>query len=402
MTKQLLYFIIFISLSLTQTSYAQLQLNGIVDLEISSGGKESRFLDNGIPKDFRNAQLNIAQVSLIGFAPLSEKFFAESRLTIFTDGSGELSNVSVQLATISYNANENLTLTAGRFITPYGIYAQDQLVIDRPFVEHPLSYTYVNNISSFLGLVTPGFREDYIYSQEVRSFRNTLFYGGYSTGLKFDWDAKPNNRLNISGALTNQAISDYKTSNLPSLAGTIRVSGSPSPYIELGVSASHGSFFESEARNQPFQATQDFSDYRQTILGGHFRWQFTYFEITGEATYSNWETPLWVAGTFVQDATTNELLDTRVSNLGTNMDIKYEPPFWTGGYFAFRADRLTFFDADNPVTGQSFEWDEDFWRLTGAVGYKFAPNVVGKIVFADQDEFNLDQYSLRIYLTAAF
>lgn len=401
MNKYGFYICALILLLSAQTAHAQLQLNGIVDLQIQSGGKESRFLDNGIPQDFRNAHFNIAQVSLIGFAPLSEKFIAETRLTIFTDGTGTLSDLSIQLATISYLASDNFTITAGRFITPYGIYAQDQLIIDRAFVEHPLSYSYVNNISSTQGLIPPPFRANYIYSDKNKGFLNTIFYGGYTTGIKFDWDAKPNNRLNISGALTNQALGDYKTSNLPSLAGTIRISGSPSPYIELGASASHGSYFESSENNTAFQADENLSRFTQSVLGGHFKWQFTYFEIRGEATFSSWTAPLWINNMLTVDPN-NELFEIRVESLGTNVDLKYEPPFWSGGYVAFRADRLTFFDATSPINGTTFDWDEDFWRLTGAVGYKFAPNVIGKVVFADQEDFNLDHYSLRIYLTTFF
>ena len=91
-----------------------------------------------------------------------------------------------------------------------------------------------------------------------------------------------------------------------------------------------------------------------------------------------------------------------VENIGANIDFKYEPPSMSGTYFALRAESMYFFEADNPVTGDAYNWDKNFNRYTLAIARKFDRNVVGKLVFSDQDKFNLKMFTLRAYITAAF
>ncbi|MCG8373979.1 MAG: hypothetical protein MI700_10615, partial [Balneolales bacterium] len=147
---------------------------------------------------------------------------------------------------------------------------------------------------------------------------------------------------------------------------------------------------------------QDFSEYTQTALGADFQLGFTFFEIVGEATYSLWNTPGYDENGFIE-TNPGELEEFTLSNLHANIDIKYEPPFFTGGYFAFRFDQARFFDASSENgTREDFMWDYNTTRLTALVGYKFDRNVLLKVALAEQGDFDGEFLSFKAYLTAGF
>jgi hypothetical protein len=212
----------------------------------------------------------------------------------------------------------------------------------------------------------------------------------------------------ISGALTNQAISHFDLSNVPSYGGSLRIRFTPSAKYEWAISAAHGTFFNESENNRSIQDELNVQELTQTSLSFYNRFQFTYFEIVGEAMFTSWRTPVFQdtlylpsATPFVRDGSGNPVI-TDVQHAGANLDIKYEPPSMTGTYFAFRAEYLTFFEIDNPVSGDPYQWDLDLMRYNIGIGHKFTRNVVGKLVFTDQDKLDFGQFTFRAYLTAAF
>ena len=137
------------------------------------------------------------------------------------------------------------------------------------------------------------------------------------------------------------------------------------------------------------------------LLGTDTKIAFTYFEIIGEIIYSKWKTTGFISNQFDESCGGN-LCDYDLSNISGNIDFKYELPGVTGSYIALRAEHLLFFDATEPETDDSFNWDEDLSRLTAVFGYKLAPNVLLKASFSDQRDFDLSEYALRIQLSSFF
>ena len=388
-------------------SVAQIEFGGTIDVQALTAGKDANFVDTGVPEDFRHFHFGVAQLNLLGFAPINDKFFVETRLGFTSYGTGKIEDFKLILGSLTYQHSETFSLTAGRFITPFGFYGDRQLVIDRTFVDLPLNYTYFTNISSELGLIGRKFRYNNSYGDSLDSQLSTVFYEVYNTGLRFDWQPQGRNML-ISGALTNQAISQFDLSNNPSYGGSLRIRFTPSATYEWALSAAHGTYFNESELNASIQGDVNFQELTQTSLSLYNRLQFTYFEIVGEAMFTNWKSPVFQdtlylpsATPFIRDGSGKPVV-TDVQNIGANVDLKYEPPSMTGTYFAIRAEYLSFFEIDNPVNGDPYQWDLDLMRYNFGIGHKFSRNVVAKLVFTDQDKLDFGQFTFRAYITAAF
>ena len=91
MNRNLFYIVVILtSLLIPVKSSAQIILNGAVDFEVSSGGKDSRFITNGISRNFRHLNASVTTLNGFIFAPISDQFFFESRIQLYTWGSGKL------------------------------------------------------------------------------------------------------------------------------------------------------------------------------------------------------------------------------------------------------------------------------------------------------------------------
>ena len=163
------------SLFLIQNVSAQIEIGGTVDFEARAAGKKSNFLDNSVPADFRHFHSNIAQLNLIGFAPISDQFFVETRMGFTSYGTGKIDAFKLFLASITYAPNDQFSVTSGRFITPFGFYTDQQIVIDRTFINQPLNYTYFTNISFERGLIGRKFRYNNSYGDSLSSQLYTVF-----------------------------------------------------------------------------------------------------------------------------------------------------------------------------------------------------------------------------------
>ncbi len=400
MNKTLL--LVLISL-LPVLGFSQVQINGSVDAAIKAGGKESGFFVNGIPEDFTHLHATAEEFNLLLFAPLSENFYTEARVKISTFLTGKLGVPKLELANVTYSpADKNYFLSAGKIILPFGFYPNRQLQIDRTFIDYPMSYSYSLFISRERGW-WKGTRGKYYTDETASEDRdygiNTLFYGGYTTGLVYGVE---NQKSSFRLALTNESPTGYDASNINTLAGMMRWTHSPNAYLTFGLSASHGSFMHQSAVHDSVDYDFDLSKFTQTALGFDIQLGFTYFEIVSELTYSKWKVPGYTNEDGFIEQTNRELEEFDLANIAANIDIRYEPPFFTGGYFALRADQLYFPTANSATQGGDFMWDYDITRLTALVGYKLDRNVLLKIAVAEQDNFNGDFYSFKAYVTAAF
>ena len=116
--------------------------------------------------------------------------------------------------------------------------------------------------------------------------------------------------------------------------------------------------------------------------------------------YSRWDVPRYNGASF---DTNNDgsLIDYQVTNLSGNIDLKYEPPSFTGGFIALRAEGLYFIESTDP-DGNSLKWDDDVSRITGVVGYKLTRNILAKASFSEQGDYDGSEYAFRLQVSAFF
>ena len=69
---------------------AQVEINGTLDLSVSQGGKDSRFITNELANEFQNLHMSIHQLNLFVFAQVTDDFFVNVRLQWDTWGTGKL------------------------------------------------------------------------------------------------------------------------------------------------------------------------------------------------------------------------------------------------------------------------------------------------------------------------
>ena len=401
-SKKIFISTLFFLFSLSIISSAQVQINGSLDLELSGGGEESRFITNGISKKFSELNLAVTQLNAFLFAPVSDNIFFESRIQLDTWGSGKLNPPRISLATLTWdNPDNSYIVKVGRFISPFGFYTKRQLSTDRVFVQHPLGYSYFTNISDIRGYWPEAGNNTNEEYEEGDVGLSTLYFAGYVTGIGTQLEIKKN-RLFLDAAITNGTpITIRNRSSLPNVALTSRLFYRPSVFWEQGISMSFGNFMQGDPLNNSVRSQESFQKFYQLLLGADTKIAFTYFEIISEVIYSNWKTPAFISNQFNTSCVGN-LCEYNLSNLSGNIDFKFEPPSLTGSYIAFRAEHLLFLNANDPESNSSFDWDQDVSRLSAVFGYKFAPNVLLKASFSDQGDFDLSESAFRLQLSSFF
>ena len=400
MTKSI-FLITILFLAMHPALSAQPQFSGTTDVGISSGGSNSSFIANGISNDFRNLHFSIPQVNLLMFAPINESFYVEARLQSDTWGSGRLGYPRFTLANLTWdNPDNNYSISAGRFISPIGIYSKRNLTIDRTFYDFPLIYSYFVNISDRRGhWPQAGVSGDDYYSGDTGL--STIYFGGYSTGILLNW-LLMEDKLNLETAITSVApASTENYTNLANAAILAHLTYTPNISWQLGLSVSHGSFMQSDEVNDIPRINNALEQYRQTLIGVDLKFGLGFWELTGEAMLAHWKVPYYnnLSG---WEYNGTELVEYNLSNAGMNIDLKYEPPMIPGSYIAFRADKLLFLEENASSYGPSYRWDDDVTRLSAAFGYKLSRNVVFKIVASEQTPFDQSLYSFRTVISAFF
>ena len=403
MRKIFLCFTIIISFPLLLI--AQVEFNGTLDLEVSKGGKDSKFITNEIANDYQNPHLAINQLNLFAFAQVTDDFFVNVRLQWDTWGSGKLNREPrISLAVLSWEPEESsIGLSVGRFISPFGLYPRRILAADNLFTHAPLGYGYFINISDQRGF-WPKVGDSGIYGPNDVGL-TTVYFGGYSTGLMLNWIIVPQ-LFNIDMAITNAAIAsqaDY--TNLANVGGIIRLGFQPLIYWQQGISLSYGSFMQRDGININYD---DLEQYTQTVIATDIILAHSYFELSGEFIYSLWYVPMFIGTGFIEEEPRN-LQNMNLENYSAYLDFKIEPPFLTGAYIAFRYDILRFQDSGDiaDINSKNFNpWDNDVTRYSIAVGYKFARPVLLKLAYMDQKTENLDpdpeDYVYHAILTVSF
>lgn len=426
MIKNFKEFLLILPLVFFINASAQVEINGLVDFELSKGGKDSNFGVNEIPSAYKEAHLAINQMNLFIFSQITDDFSVNIRLQFDTWGTGTLNPLRLSLAELTWEPPEgSVRLSIGRFVNPFGLYPQRQLSIQNPVVNTPLIYGYAINITNqhgFWATDSGNYNYSYGYGSEANRL-TTISYAGYTTGILFSW-LIVGELLNIDLALTNVAPTSQKNyTNIASLAGITRVAIQPAIFWQQGISFSYGSFMESAEVNANFD---DLKKYKQTIIGTDWVISYTYFELSGEYIYAFWKVPAYNSDTeeYVWDDN-GDVATFELENYSFYADLKYEPPFLPGTYLAFRYEELHFQGYDHPEASTEISknpWDDSVRRYTFGIGYKFSPDIQLKIAYSDQElitdsgssgsyynpdpdpvyVYQPEAYTLRCILSAAF
>lgn len=397
MNKYLRLFIF--SIFLLQSAYAQIEIGGSADFEVSYGGKASTFTTNEIASEYRNPHMAINQLNLFLFAQITDGWFFNSRIQWDTWGTGTLNPARVTLAFVSWEPEDNpFSLTIGRFVNPFGLYPRRQLASENLFVNAPLIYDYFVNISDTRGY-WPGTSGN--YGTDAAGL-TTIYFGGYSTGGMVNWIIAPE-LVDLSVAVTNAAQASQRNyTNLQNLAVTTRLGFQPIIYWQQGISFSYGSFFQRDAVNNTID---NLEKYRQMLIGTDIILASGYFELSGELVYSMWNVP--ARDSSWRRNAKGELETFDLSNYAGYADLKYEPPFIPGSYVAVRFEKMIFekFDIPAGIPWIQNKWDENIMRYSAAVGYKLAHNVLLKFAFSEQvfdnTDLKQDDYTFRSILTVS-
>jgi hypothetical protein len=384
--------------------FAQVQLNGSVDLEVSYGGENSSFVKNEIVNEFRNPHLGINQFNLFLFADLGSDFFFNGRLQWDTWGTGKLNPARLSLAFLSWEPLDMpVNISVGRFINPFGLYPRRQLASENAFVNGPLAYNYFINISDTRGFWPAAGQSGAYGSDDVGL--TTLYLGGYATGAMADWIVSENN-LNVTVGITNAALTSPRNyTNLQNAAVIGRIGFSPFIFWQHGISFSYGSFLQKNAVNASFDRLERF---RQMVIGTDWVMAYTYFELSGEFIYAKWDVPGSTASGFKTNFT-GELATFSLTNYSYYVDLKYEPPIFTGAYIAARYEAMVFEKYDHPATLSQIPlnpWDNNLMRYSFALGYKISRSVLIKAAVSDQKYedsiIDNDEITVRSILTFSF
>jgi hypothetical protein len=85
-------------------------VSGELDFEFRMGGRESNFITNEIPNEFRYPHAVINQFNLFFFSELAEKWSFNSRVQLDIWGTGRLNQPRITLAAVTYEPNTRISV----------------------------------------------------------------------------------------------------------------------------------------------------------------------------------------------------------------------------------------------------------------------------------------------------
>lgn len=389
MKKPLL--LIFFILPFLSKAQLSLSWNTYLDLELTKAGSLSNYYYNEIHFRHIDWRFDLARWDVLGNLEFNNQFSLNTQLTVQRNRGQRIGilkdleayDLILSQFNFSWKAkNQKLKVKVGRFITPFGSFYQKQINKDRAIIPLPLAYSYYVNISPKIGFA-PDLREDGLrVDGRLEWGEPTLYYLGYKTGVSVEF-GKPyklwgtvalvNGGLNLSGALNDEI----------QLGLISRLKFHPFYFGEFGASFAIGHFFETSE----FSTSEiNNSQFRQVMLGFDYKLGWSFFEVSGELIATSYKNPVWSL-TENQFEGNNDIFRTNFNSFSSYLDFKYEPPFLSGSFIAYRFDLLTFSNFENS-NGQKESWDNDVIRHVLSLGYKINGFLQIKTAFSTQSVDN--------------
>lgn len=351
----------------------QIEFNGTADLEYLCGGDQSHYYVNGVHKDLKTGAVRPLELNLVSKIRFNPQFSANFRLQMERNEGLKFNQLRLAQANLQWNPKDHpWQFTLGRFVTPFGLFANLQLSTARTFIDVPLAYGYFVNISDQLGQVNNLGDGTQISIHGRNEWGLPLqYYNGYSNGLKARWTLKPG-KASWELALTTASPNLPKNLNFDPLNYGIvtRLKLQPTYFWKQGFSLSHGKFLQNDPLNQNLN---DRSGYQQTMVGADFVLGTGHFEWSGELTGAFYRVPHYTPAN--QRYTSNQ----GYQAFSAWLDTKYEFPFWVGAYAAWRIETLQFSDT----------WDQSVVRNSIGLGAKIKDFILVRSSYSFQSIQNV-------------
>ena len=164
----------------------------------------------------------------------------------------------------------------------------------------------------------------------------------------------------------------------------------------IGFSALHGTFYKNKRNlNQSF---------RQSIYSVNLIFSQGFWNIESEVFFNQYKTPRYDAELqdFVKIGSEYEKIS--LQNFSYYSTIKYEPPWLSGLFIAYRFDMLAF--GDDPTANNEASWDNNVIRHSIGLSYKIINELSVRMSVSrqhtDNRNWNGKQQTLRVILSYGF
>lgn len=364
------------------TGLGQVSWSGIYDFGVRKGGADSSPNLNDIPNSY--LQINVSRFQLFVDGVVSDDIIVSAKISAGAQLTKAPDQLNLELASVTFLnvAGTTLNISAGKILTPFGLFPRRQLSPDNPLIGDPLFFRYQTNISPQAGYLDSAgiLLAGSLYGGRL----STMYRGGYYVGIEI-FGSLAEELLLYDVAVMNAPLSAPSTTqNLDKeLAFHGRLAVRPQIWGEFGFSFSSGSFLERGSVNSVVEPTGRF---KQQTLGVDVLLSALYYEIAAEYVLNRFKAPY-----IIYDFTVNppyksgltgadELVLTSRELL---VDVRIDVPFYPGVYLAGRYNVIRFGSITNPFAGsssfgQSVRWDRNTDVAAVAVGFKPARGVLIK------------------------
>ncbi|MEQ8523309.1 hypothetical protein [Gracilimonas sp.] len=395
--KTIFVFVIFLGINFHSLSVkGQVQIGGLADFEIRKGGSDSSPYVNQTPNE--NISVYTPYLRLFISGNISRKWFVSAALQAdYYDGK-QLSSPFFSVMNINYMPvdESNFTITAGRFVTPYGAYSSRVLSSDNPFVHLPLSHASGLPISKTLGTLIDGVD----YGDDITGL-TMVYQRMYTQGIMIGNRVGDSGWLRYNLAATLAAASshfEYGEHATPAFTG--RLVFQPFVWGRLGLSLSHGSYMKRDEMNEVL-SDDELKNYTQTLFGTDVELSYHYFTFLASYNWSKWEAPYFDSlGTPLLFVWEDEV---QVQHISSELIADF--PFLPGAYAAIRLERLISGDLKNNQSAYNYEkWTYDRERIEFTTGFKLDRNVILKAsyLYSTNGGTELDDNVFALQLSAGF
>lgn len=364
-------------------SSAQISWTGIYDFEFRKGGAGSSLERNDVMN--RHPHFLVHRLQLFIDAEVDQQISFTAKLQNNVIIGEKLKDIEIQLAHLTYSGlfGEDINISAGRILTPFGQFARRQLSTDNPLIGYPLHFHYQLKVSPVIGY-NPNPDPSLAYGG-----LSTMYIGGYNTGVEV-FGTTAGGFIDYDFAVMNAPMSlytsDISTSSRLSFQG--RVGIQPFMFLGLGLSGNYGRFIDESLpglRGFSYligdsvvrKFDENIGKYNQLTAGIDLTFSWGFYTVFAEYLLNRWDAPFFtpLPPTYPYRRVEN----VRLINREILVDARVDVPFVVGLYVAARLNVLTFDDIDNPLSrGTSVAWDDRVRRYAVGVGYKLARTVTLK------------------------
>lgn len=399
------------TLAFPSALYAQVNISALTDFELKLSGDDSSPYVNQTPGE--GLSIYTPNIRLFLSANISDQWFVNAVLQADHYEGKSLSPAFFSMMNINWTPDfeSKFTVTAGRFVTPYGSYSTRFLSNQNPFVHLPMSHAIGLPVSKRLGHLVynndvPGEFSGSDYEEEHGL--TMVYQRMYSQGLLLSHSFGNSDWLSVNIAATHAPAAshlDFGEYDKPAWIG--RVVLKPVIWAQLGASYSKGPFLMNDASNDSL-LIYDRSSYKQSTIGADLTLNYRYYTFLLEWNQGYYKGPF-----YDQETSTS---DSRRTGIATTDHISgefiYDLPFMVGSYVAVRYEKmlegeieLYQRDQNSDKINQTFTpWVYDRQRFEFAAGYKLDRNIILKASYllSEDDGPDLDDDVFTIQLSVFF